>query len=218
MKKKRITYGVSGMMEFQAVVKVGRSKMKVLFTDGSLTAYGVNPAIYTTDNLMVQHAIENSDHFKRGRIHIVNTVVLDEEVKIDRNTKQIPPPVTLNCPAYPPLDNLDGNQSDGSNEAERSTEEVVEETNPSAVSNDEEQLEEVSSFPEAENDTKTISESDSISKADNEVTSLTPMEFDNNDDAKDFLVSKFGIVRSKLRVRADIIAVGEANGIAISFS
>ena len=44
------------------------------------------------------------------------------------------------------------------------------------------------------------------------------MEFDNNDDAKDFLESKFGYVRAKLRNRADIVAAGEANGIAISFS
>ena len=30
MKKKKITYGVSGMMEYQAVIKVGRNNMKVL--------------------------------------------------------------------------------------------------------------------------------------------------------------------------------------------
>lgn len=76
MKKKKITYGVSGMMEYQAVIKVGRNNMKVLFSDGSVSAMGVNPATFTTENFMVQHAIENSSDFKRGRIKVVNTIEL----------------------------------------------------------------------------------------------------------------------------------------------
>ncbi len=86
MKKKRITYGVSGMMEYQAVIKVGRNNMKVLFTDGSISAMGVNPATFTTENYMVQHAIENSTDFKRGRIKVVNTIELKEELRIERNS------------------------------------------------------------------------------------------------------------------------------------
>ena len=83
MKKKKITYGVSGMMEYQAVVKIGKATMKVPFSEGSMTAMGVNPAKFTTDNFVVQHAIEQSGDFRRGRIHIVSVIELDEEVKIE---------------------------------------------------------------------------------------------------------------------------------------
>ncbi len=73
------------MMEYQALIKIGRATLKVLFTDGSLTALGQNPAKYTTSDFLVQHAIENSSDFKRGRITVVSSVELDEDVRIERN-------------------------------------------------------------------------------------------------------------------------------------
>ena len=78
-------------MEYQAVIKVGRNNMKVLFSDGSVSAMGVNPATFTTENFMVQHAIENSTDFKRGRIKVVNTIELDEELRIERNKAENAP-------------------------------------------------------------------------------------------------------------------------------
>lgn len=185
MKKKRITYGVSGMMEFQAIIKIGRSAMKVLFTDGSMNAMGTNPATYTTDNLMVQHAIENSDHFKRGRIHIVRTVPLDEDVHIDRNPKREEAPAPAPTPAP------DEAKPDEAANVESDTEEAPVEEAPAPAP---------ASIPMEK--TKEITE----------------MEFDNNDDARDFLETQFGFVRSKLRNRADIVAAGETHNIAISFS
>lgn len=177
MKKKRITYGVTGMMEYQAVIKMGRSQMKVTFTDGSATGYGMNPAMYTTDNLMVQKAIENSEHFKSGRIHIVNSTDLDEEVQVISNPKHEPTPTTE--PKEEPEAPAEGN-------AEESTE------------------------AEEEPEAPVVTEP--------EKKPVTEMEFDNNDDAKDYLEQTFGCVRSKLRNRADIIAAGEANGVSISFT
>lgn len=44
------------------------------------------------------------------------------------------------------------------------------------------------------------------------------MEFDTNDEAKDYLEQQFGVSRSKLRTRADIMACGEGYGVKISFS
>ena len=73
------------MMEYQSIIKIGRATLKVLFTDGSITAIGQNPAKYTTSDFLVQHAIENSSEFKRGRITVVDTIELDEEVRIERN-------------------------------------------------------------------------------------------------------------------------------------
>lgn len=73
-------------MEYQAVIKIGKNNMKVPFTDGSVSAMGVNPATFTTENFMVQHAIENSTDFKRGRIKVVNTIELKEELRIEQNS------------------------------------------------------------------------------------------------------------------------------------
>lgn len=84
MKKKRITYGVSGMMEYQTVIRFGKNILKVTFTGGSMNAIGVTPATFTTTNFLIQKAIENSCEFKRGRIRIVKTMELDEEIHIER--------------------------------------------------------------------------------------------------------------------------------------
>lgn len=179
------------MMEYQAIIKIGRSAMKVTFTDGSMNAMGTSPATYTTDNLMVQHAIENSDQFKRGRIRIVNTIDLDEEVYIDRNPKHEPTNTPNDGEAAAPTADKDNHPDE--HESKDETQEAVDE--------------------DADDNAPVAAEAESSASA-----GLTPMEFDNNDDAKDFLESTFGYVRSRLRNRADIVAAGEANGISISFT
>ena len=184
MKKKRITYGVTGMMEYQAVIKMGRSQMKVTFTDGSATGYGMNPAMYTTDNFMVQKAIENSEHFKSGRIHIVNSTDLEEDVQVISNPKHEP------TPTPEPKDEPEAPEVDNAGEPTEAEDTPEAEDSPEAVE------------PTNEPENKTVIE----------------MEFDNNDDAKDYLEQTFGCIRSKLRNRADIIAAGEANGVSISFT
>lgn len=150
MKKKRITYGVSGMMQYQAIIKIGYQKKEVLFKDGSISAMGINPATYTTTSLIMQRAIETSNDFKRGLIIKVQEVELSEEVPIERN-------------------------------------EPIKET--------------VEEKP-MENDTK---------------TEVTQIKAECNDDAKDYLESHFGTVRSKLRTRADIISVAAQYGVEFVF-
>lgn len=90
MKKKLITYGVFGMMEYQAVVKVCGRNTPILFSDGSMTAMGVNPARYTTDSIMLQIAIEQCPQYKRGIIQKVSETELDEEIKIASNAPAKP--------------------------------------------------------------------------------------------------------------------------------
>ena len=65
---KRITYGVNGMIEWVALIKAGKTTIKVPFSGGSLTAYGVTPAEFTTDNAVYQAAIERSEYYRDGRI------------------------------------------------------------------------------------------------------------------------------------------------------
>ena len=91
MKKKVITDGVYGMMEYQTVIKMGKSSLKVNFSDGSINSFGQNPAKFTTKNFMIQHAIEHSYDFRRGLIQIINEHELDEEVHISHNPVAIEP-------------------------------------------------------------------------------------------------------------------------------
>lgn len=62
------TYAVKGLMEFQALIPAGRSVIRVPFTGGSLSGYGVTPATFTTSDPAMQHLIELSADFRRGRI------------------------------------------------------------------------------------------------------------------------------------------------------
>lgn len=71
------TYGVAGMMEWNALITAGRATVRVHFTGGTVTGYGVTPATFSTDNSALQEIIENSYWYKKGRITIVNEIPND---------------------------------------------------------------------------------------------------------------------------------------------
>lgn len=74
------TYGVKGLMEWQALIKVGKATLHVPFTGGTLTGYGVTPAMFTTSNVFYQKMIENSDYFHSGKIKLLRTLGTEEPV------------------------------------------------------------------------------------------------------------------------------------------
>ena len=214
MKKKRITYGVYGMMEYQSIIKIGRATLKVLFTDGSMTAIGQNPAKYTTSDFLVQRAIENSSDFKRGRITVVDTIELDEEVRIERNpakasTQQAPvtkKEVVEDKPNEASL-SLSKSVADDdavSGTADEPTDDVNADTPASEVDIDSVEDE----VPSAEEDVAEFSENED---------GLTEVEFSTNQEAKDYLTKTFGVKSGTMKNRADIVAIGEANGVKIIF-
>jgi len=82
MKKRNVIYGVSGMLEYQALIKVGSARLKVAFTNGSSNEAGRSPATYTTSNPIVQLAIENSKEYKCGFIRKVHEAITKEDVYI----------------------------------------------------------------------------------------------------------------------------------------
>lgn len=65
------TYGVKGLMEWVALIKVGRANIQVPFTGGTKSGYGMTPATYTCKEKVFQTILENSDYFKRGKIYLV---------------------------------------------------------------------------------------------------------------------------------------------------
>ena len=205
------------MMEYQSIIKIGRATLKVLFTDGSMTAIGQNPAKYTTSDFLVQHAIENSSEFKRGRITVVDTIELDEEVRIERNPAK---PTTLHAPspaeAKPvaataakveePQDIAD-EPTEGTNAVDADEAESASADTP-ATEVDIEPIED--EVPSTEEDAAELSENDNEE-------GLTEVEFSTNQEAKDYLTKTFGVKSGTMKNRADIVAIGEANGVKIIF-
>ena len=69
MKMKKI-YGVNGMMEWNAELIVGRAKVRVPFTDGTLGGGTSSPGTFATENVAVMNLIEDSEAFKSGKIFL----------------------------------------------------------------------------------------------------------------------------------------------------
>lgn len=221
MKKKRITYGVYGMMEYQAIIKIGRATLKVLFTDGSMTSIGQNPAKYTTSDFLTQHAIENSSDFKRGRIQVVNTIELDEDVRIERNPAK-PSTQTANVAAKAVIDNkpTEASSSHTTPVAEDVADETTEEADAGVVTpTDEADAETIEEEPETESETNVEEDTTSEETAaeDNTTEGKTEVEFTDNQEAKDYIFKNFGVKPGTMRNREDIKAVGATYGVKITF-
>lgn len=205
------------MMEYQSIIKIGRATLKVLFTDGSITAIGQNPAKYTTSDFLVQHAIENSSEFKRGRITVVDTIELDEEVRIERNPAK---PTTLHAPSPAEAKPVAATAAKVE-EPQGIADEPTEKTD--AVDADEVEsamldtpAPEVDIEPIEDEVPSTEEDAAELSENDNE-EGLTEVEFSTNQEAKDYLMKTFGVKSGTMKNRADIVAIGEANGVKIIF-
>lgn len=83
--KTKTTYGVYNLIEWHALLRMGKATVKVHFTGGSITTQGVTPATFTTENPVIQFAIEKSPEFACGKIKIVRSVQLKESVEIESN-------------------------------------------------------------------------------------------------------------------------------------
>ena len=221
MKKKRITYGVYGMMEYQTIIKIGRATLKVLFTDGSMTAIGQNPAKYTTSEFLVQRAIENSSEFKKGRIQVVDTIELDEEVRIERNPAK-PSTQAAKVAAKAVIDNkpTEAFLSHTTPVAEDVEDETTEESDADVVTPTDEAdtdtiEDEVADITEEETEEDTTSEETSAD--DKTAEGKTEVEFTDNQEAKDYIFKNFGVKPGTMRNREDIKAVGATYGVKITF-
>lgn len=80
------TYGVSGLIDWQAQIKAGKASLIITFTGGGLTSYGVTPAQYTTENILYQKVIENSKEFKNGKIKLLRSIPLSPTADVNSNS------------------------------------------------------------------------------------------------------------------------------------
>lgn len=94
----KITYGVPRLVDWVAQIKVGTATVRVHFTGGALTTYGVTPAEYTTANPFIQRVIENSSYFKEDRIIKLRTTKLPDAPKPKINPKAVTAPQSAPVP------------------------------------------------------------------------------------------------------------------------
>lgn len=85
MKKTKTTYGVYNLIEWHALLRLGKATVKVHFSGGSITTQGVTPATFTTEDPVIQFAIERSPEFRNGKIKVVRRATLNEVVEIECN-------------------------------------------------------------------------------------------------------------------------------------
>ncbi|MGM9694758.1 MAG: hypothetical protein ACI3YC_07100 [Alloprevotella sp.] len=170
MKKKRITYGINGFMDYQAIIKVGKANISIMFSDGTMTAFGSNPAKFTTDNFIIQQSIERSNEFKKGFIKVLQSVELDEDLKFESNAGEVV----------------------------KSKEEVSKKESPKKKKT---LAEEVKENPQIAGTTK----------------SPVCVEFEFNDEAKDYLEKEFCVNRGTLINRQSIVECGKKYGVDITF-
>lgn len=69
-------------MEWSPIVTIAKRSITLHFTGGTASGTGIRPATFRTNNAIVQLAIENSHHFKSGRIFIVDEKELDDPQKL----------------------------------------------------------------------------------------------------------------------------------------
>jgi hypothetical protein len=85
------TYGVYGMIEWSILLNVAGRIMNIDFEGGLASGTGIRPATFTTRNEIVQFAIENSGHFKKGRIILVSEMDIEEPKEVIAEDTEIIP-------------------------------------------------------------------------------------------------------------------------------
>ena len=61
-------YEVSGLTEWAALIRIGKARIRVNFTGGTITGFGSTPARYCTCSPGIAAIIEQSEYFKTGKI------------------------------------------------------------------------------------------------------------------------------------------------------
>lgn len=209
MNAKRKTYGVSGYMEWVALIECGKATVKVHFSGGSLTGYGVTPAEFTTQNPMTQAIIENSKEFKSGKIFILREIEGTGKFKefvrgqhANEGNHLGGQAATASAIAGTALD------ADGTSKAP-TTASVDDEEPMDDPINDEET--EPADEEESTDDTEaeTVEDSEATVTADGKAI----IDVTDLDDARDYLCENFGIARSSLRSNVSVPRAAEEHNI-----
>ena len=209
MNAKRKTYGVSGYMEWVALIECGKATVKVHFSGGSLTGYGVTPAEFTTQNPMTQAIIENSKEFKSGKIFLLREIEGTGKFKefvrgqhANEGNHLGGQAATASAIAGTALD------ADGTSKTAAAASADDEEPMSDPI-NDEET--EPADNKESTDDTEaeTVEDSEATVTADGKAI----IDVTDLDDARDYLCENFGIARSSLRSNVSVPRAAEEHNI-----
>lgn len=66
------------MTEWEILLPVAGRIMKIPFSGGTISGTGIRPAAFTTQNEIIQFALENSLHFKSGRVQLIDETDIEE--------------------------------------------------------------------------------------------------------------------------------------------
>lgn len=209
MNAKRKTYGVSGYMEWVALIECGKATVKVHFSGGSLTGYGVTPAEFTTQNPMTQAIIENSKEFKSGKLFLLREIEGTGKFKefvrgqhANEGNHLGGQAATASAIAGTALD------ADGTSKTPAAASADDEEPMSDPI-NDEET--EPADDEESTDDTEaeTVEDSEATVTADGKAI----IDVTDLDDARDYLCENFGIARSSLRSNVSVPRAAEEHNI-----
>lgn len=188
MKKKKRRYGVYNLVEWHANMRLGKGRVKVVFSGGAVTASGITPATFTTDDPLIQMAIEESQEFKSGKIKLLRSIDLKEEIHVGKNPHK-PSDEKGEC-----VSSLTGAENADAEQVGAECGTTLADVEPTEDSDE----------PRPESD-------------EGQEQEMVAVEFELSDDARDYLEREFGCVRSKLRTRADIVEAGKSRGVKIVF-
>lgn len=205
MNAKRKTYGVSGYMEWVALIECGKATVKVHFSGGSLTGYGVTPAEFTTQNPMTQAIIENSKEFKSGKIFILREIEGTGKFKefvrgqhANEGNHLGGQAATASAIAGTALD-ADGTSKTPKVEPTDANEPIGDLINDE----DTEPADDENSTDASE--AETVEDSEATVSADGKAI----IDVTDIDDARDYLCENFGIARSSLRSNVSVFRAAE---------
>lgn len=196
-------------MEWVALIECGKATVKVHFSGGSLTGYGVTPAEFTTQNPMTQAIIENSKEFKSGKIFLLREIEGTGKFKefvrgqhANEGNHLGGQAATASAIAGTALD------ADGTSKAP-TTASVDDEEPMDDPINDEET--EPADEEESTDDTEaeTVEDSEATVTADGKAI----IDVTDLDDARDYLCENFGIARSSLRSNVSVYRAAEEHNI-----
>lgn len=196
-------------MEWVALIECGKATVKVHFSGGSLTGYGVTPAEFTTQNPMTQAIVENSKEFKNGKIFLLREIEGTGKFKefvrgqhANEGNHLGGQAATASAIAGTALD------ADGTSKAPTAAS-VDDEEPMSDPINDEDT--EPADDEESTDDTEaeTVVDSEATVTADGKAI----IDVTDIDDARDYLCENFGIARSSLRSNVSVYRAAEEHNI-----
>lgn len=196
-------------MEWVALIECGKATVKVHFSGGSLTGYGVTPAEFTTQNPMTQAIIENSKEFKSGKIYLLREIEGTDKFKefvrgqhANEGNHLCGQAATASAIAGTALD------ADGTSKTPKVEPTDANEPMGDLINDEDTESADDENSTDA-SEAETVEDSEATVTADGKAI----IDVTDIDDARDYLCENFGIARSSLRSNVSVYRAAEEHNI-----